>query len=107
MIYDVFYSLLVLIEKLTFFNKQLSGFIISLSIITIFLIWVKYKIFVENDITGKDRALFLFQDSGLYQISSIHFDYIRFWPDVITKLNYPFRVKVFHGRNAYIYFDLV
>ena len=31
MIYDVIYSLLVLIEKLEFFSKQLQGFIISLS----------------------------------------------------------------------------
>ena len=30
MIYDVIYSLFVLIEKLTFFNKQFSGFIVSL-----------------------------------------------------------------------------
>ena len=30
MIYDVIYVLLVLIEKLAFFNKQLQGFIISL-----------------------------------------------------------------------------
>ena len=30
MIYDVNYSLLVLIEKLTFFDKQSQGFIISL-----------------------------------------------------------------------------
>ena len=30
MIHDVIYSLLVLIEKLAFFNKQLQGFIISL-----------------------------------------------------------------------------
>ena len=30
MIYDVIYSLVVLIEKLSFFNKQLWGFIISL-----------------------------------------------------------------------------
>ena len=30
MIYDVVYSLLVLIEKLTFFNKQFYGFIIFL-----------------------------------------------------------------------------
>ena len=31
MIYDVIYSLVVLIEKLPFFNKQLLGFIISFS----------------------------------------------------------------------------
>ena len=31
MIYDVIYSLLVLIEKLEFFNKQFYGFVISLS----------------------------------------------------------------------------
>ena len=30
MIYDVIYSLFVLTEKLTFFNKQLERFIISL-----------------------------------------------------------------------------
>ena len=29
-IYDIIYSLLVLIEKLAFLNKQLQGFIISL-----------------------------------------------------------------------------
>ena len=33
MIFDVIYSLLVLTEKLAFFNKQLQGFIISLSLI--------------------------------------------------------------------------
>ena len=32
MIYDGTYSLLVLIEKLAFFNKQLQGFIISLTL---------------------------------------------------------------------------
>ena len=31
MIYDVISSLVVLIEKLAFFNKQLEGFIISLN----------------------------------------------------------------------------
>ena len=31
MIFDVIYSLLVLIEKLAVFNKQSSGFMISLS----------------------------------------------------------------------------
>ena len=30
MMYDVIYSLLILIEKLAFFKKQLQGFIISL-----------------------------------------------------------------------------
>ena len=33
MIHDVIYSLFVLFEKLTFFNKQLYGFIIGLRII--------------------------------------------------------------------------
>ena len=31
MIYDVIQSLVVLIKKLTFFNKQLKGFMISLN----------------------------------------------------------------------------
>ena len=49
MIYDVIYSLLVLIEKLEFFNKQFYGFVISLklttskmgSFLTIFKLFVK------------------------------------------------------------------
>ena len=31
MVFDVIYSLFVLIEKLAFFNKQLQGFIMSLA----------------------------------------------------------------------------
>ena len=33
MIYDVIYSLLVLIEKLAFFKKQFHGFIMSLTLL--------------------------------------------------------------------------
>ena len=43
------------------------------------LICVKYNIYVQNDITGMDRALFLFQNSWLYQISSIHLWLDQVW----------------------------
>ena len=45
----------------------------------ILLICVKYNIYVENDITGMDRVLFLFQSSWLYQISSIHLWLDQVW----------------------------
>ena len=48
-IYDVIYSLLVLIEKLTFFKKQLNRFIISLS--TLFL----SECFTQKDVYSELR----------------------------------------------------
>ena len=41
MIYDVTFSLLVLIEKLAFFNKQSQRFIISLDLIDIIAFFCK------------------------------------------------------------------
>ena len=38
MIYDVIWSLVILIEKLPFFNKQLEGFIMSLNASNNFLV---------------------------------------------------------------------
>ena len=46
MIYDVIYSLLVLFEKLAFFNKQLQGFIISSM-----EMYMDYRFHCENQVT--------------------------------------------------------